>query len=36
MKMEDIRVWASLMTKADCEQLFDSLGFDKKQREEYQ
>ena len=35
MKMEDIRVWASLMTKADCEQLFDSLGFDKKQRKEY-
>jgi hypothetical protein len=34
-KMEDIKVLASLMTKEDLNELFDSLGFDKKQRKEY-
>lgn len=35
MKMSDIKLMASLMTEADQEELFDSLGFDKKQRKEY-
>jgi len=34
-KMEDIRVLASLMTKDDLNELFDNLGYDKKQRKEY-
>jgi len=34
-KMEDIRVLASLMTKDDLTELFDNLGYDKKQRKEY-
>lgn len=36
MKMEDIKLWASLMSKADKEELFDKMGFDKKQRKEYE
>jgi hypothetical protein len=36
MKIDDIRVWASLMDKTDKEELFDSMGFDKKQRKEYE
>lgn len=36
MKMSDIKVWAKLMTKADKEELFDKMGFDKKQRKEYE
>jgi len=35
MKMEDIKVLASLMNKDDLNELFDNLGFDKKQRKEY-
>lgn len=36
MKMSDIKLWASMMTKEDIEELFDQMGFDKKQRKEYQ
>lgn len=34
-KMEDIKLLASLMTKDDLNELFDNLGFDKKQRKEF-
>jgi len=34
--MSDIKLWASMMTKADKEELFDKMGFDKKQRKEYE
>jgi hypothetical protein len=27
---------ASMMSKEDCEELFDKMGFDKKQRKEYE
>jgi len=36
MKMEDIKLWAGMMDKADREELFDQMGFDKKQRKEYE
>ena len=36
MKLEDIKVMASLMDKEDIRQLFDDLGFDKKQRKDYE
>ena len=36
MKMDDIRVKASLMTKEDIEELFDKMGFDKKDRKGYE
>lgn len=36
MKMEDVKLTAKLMSKQDKEGLFDSLGFDKKQRKEYE
>ena len=35
-KMEDIKLLASMMTDADKEELFDKMGFDKKQRKEYE
>lgn len=35
-KMEDIKLLASLMTKQDKEELFDKMGFDKKQRKDYE
>ena len=35
MKLDDVKVLASLMTKDDCNELFDQMGFDKKQRKEY-
>ena len=35
-KMEDIKIMASMMTKKDKEDLFDKMGFDKKQRKEYE
>ena len=35
-KLDEIKLQASLMTKQDIEELFDSLGFDKKQRKEYE
>lgn len=36
MKMSDIKLQASLMDKNDIEDLFNKLGFDKKQRKEYE
>jgi hypothetical protein len=36
MKMSDIKLLASMMDKKDCEELFDKMGFDKKQRKEYE
>lgn len=36
MKISDVKLMASLMTPEDKTALFDSLGFDKKQRKEYQ
>jgi hypothetical protein len=35
-KMEDIKLMASIMSKKDKEDLFDKMGFDKKQRKEYE
>jgi hypothetical protein len=35
-KMDEIKLLASLMDKKDKEELFDSMGFDKKQRKEYE
>jgi len=35
-KMDEIKLLASMMSKQDIEKLFDSLGFDKKQRKEYE
>lgn len=35
MKLGDIKLMASMMSKADKEELFDKMGFDKKQRKEY-
>ena len=35
-KMEEIQLLASMMTKKDCDELFDMMGFDKKQRKEYE
>jgi len=36
MKLEDIKLMASMMTKTDKNELFDKMGFDKKQRKEYE
>jgi hypothetical protein len=36
MKMADVRILAASMSKQDITQLFDDLGFDKKQRKEYE
>lgn len=36
MKMSDIKLLASMMDKNDCNELFDKMGFDKKQRKEYE
>lgn len=36
MKMDDIKLMGSLMTKADKDKLFDDMGFDKKKRKEYE
>jgi hypothetical protein len=36
MKMSDVKLLASLMDKNDIEDLFNKLGFDKKQRKEYE
>ena len=36
MKMSDVKLQASLMDKNDIKDLFDKLGFDKKQRKEYE
>ena len=36
MKMTDVKLIASIMDKKDREELFDKMGFDKKQRKEYE
>lgn len=36
MKMDEIKLMASMMTKDDKQELFDKMGFDKKQRKEYE
>jgi len=36
MKLNEVKILADLMTKEDIKELFDSLGFDKKQRKEYE
>jgi hypothetical protein len=36
MKMADIKMLAAMMDKQDKEELFDKMGFDKKQRKEYE
>lgn len=36
MKLDDVKVLVSLMSQRDRDELFDSLGFDKKQRKEYE
>jgi hypothetical protein len=36
MKMSDIKLQAKLMTKEDKNELFDKMGFDKKQRKDYE
>jgi hypothetical protein len=35
-KIDDIKLMAKLMSKQDRDDLFDSMGFDKKQRKEYE
>lgn len=35
-KLSDVKLLASMMTDKDREELFDSLGFDRAQRKEYQ
>ena len=35
-KLEDIKLLASMMDKKDKEELFDKMGFDKKQRKDYE
>ena len=35
-KIEDIKLLASLMTDEECTGLLDTMGFDKKDRKEYQ
>lgn len=36
MKMSEIKIMASMMDKKDKEELFDKMGFDKKQRKDYE
>jgi hypothetical protein len=36
MKMDEIKQLASMMDKNDINELFDKMGFDKKQRKEYE
>jgi hypothetical protein len=36
MKMAEIKMLAKMMNKNDREELFDKMGFDKKQRKEYE
>jgi hypothetical protein len=35
-KMDEIKLLASMMDKKDIEELFDKMGFDKKQRKDYE
>ena len=34
--MSEIKIMASMMDKKDKEELFDKMGFDKKQRKDYE
>jgi hypothetical protein len=36
MKMDEIKMLAKMMDKKDKEELFDKMGFDKKQRKDYE
>jgi hypothetical protein len=36
MKMKEVKLLASMMDKKDKDELFDKMGFDKKQRKEYE
>jgi len=36
MKMDEVKQLAAMMDKKDIEELFDKMGFDKKQRKEYE
>jgi hypothetical protein len=36
MKLDDIKLMARMMTKEDKQELFDKMGFDKKQRKDYE
>jgi len=36
MKIEEVKMLAAMMDKKDITELFDSLGFDKKQRKDYE
>jgi hypothetical protein len=36
MKLEDIKLMATMMDKKDKDELFDKMGFDKKQRKDYE
>lgn len=36
MKLDEIKMLVGMMDKKDCEELFDKMGFDKKQRKEYE
>lgn len=36
MKLNEVKLLASMMSKQDIEELFDKMGFDKKQRKEYE
>jgi hypothetical protein len=36
MKMSEVKLQASMMTKQDKEELFEKMGFDKKQRKDYE
>ena len=35
MKISEVKMLAKMKDKKDCEELFDKMGFDKKQRKEY-
>jgi len=35
-KIEDVKLLASLMTKEERQELFDNMGFDKKERKQYE
>ena len=35
-KLDEIKLQASMMSKKDCDELFDKMGFDAKQRKEYE
>ena len=36
MKMDEVKMLAAMMDKKDIDKLFDDMGFDKKQRKEYE